>query len=199
MQEFLKRIRADYLFSSILTILLGVLFIIWRDGVLDLIGTILAIGLIVIGVFNLGSYFLNIATNGLSVIMGIVVLAVGIGFLIQPSVIVSLIPIVIGVLLAFHGIRGLKETLDAKNNGLHSWGFNMVLAIISVVFGIICIFDAFGVMEKAIIVVGIILVYNGVSNIWIALSATHAAKDYARRNATVDVDFVEDDHEDDGI
>ena len=56
-------------------------------------------------------------------------------------------------------------------------------------------------MEKATIVVGIILIYNGVSNIWILATATHAAKDYARRNETVDANFVEDSDKDetDGI
>ncbi|MCM1283425.1 MAG: DUF308 domain-containing protein [Muribaculaceae bacterium] len=199
MKDFLRKIRADFLFSSVLCILLGIVFIVWKDGVIDIIGTVLAIGLVVVGVVYLSSFFLNIVTNGLSVLMGVVVLAVGIWFLIQPPVIVSLIPIVIGVVLAFHGVRGLKETLDAKKNGLGSWGFNFALSVLEIVFGAICIFDAFGVMEKAVAVVGILLVLGGLSNIWIAASATHAARDFERRNATVDVEFVEDDHETDGI
>ena len=133
--------------------------------------------------------------------MGILVLAVGIWFLADPAVIMSLIPIVIGVVLLFHGIRGIKETIEAKKYGFDAWGANLILAIISVILGFFCVFDAFGMMEKATIVVGIILIYNGVSNIWIAGTATHAAKDYARRNGTVDVNFVEDGDNDetDGI
>ena len=189
MKEFLKQIKADYLLSSILCILLGVVFIIWKDGVLGVMGSMFAILLIIIGVVYLGSFFLNLVTNGVSVLMGIIILAVGIWFLIEPSVIVSLIPIVIGVVLLFHGIRALKETLEAKKYGFSSWGVNLVLALLGIVFGIICIFDAFGVMEKAIMLVGIILVFNGISNIWIAGTATHAAKDYARKNGTIDVDL----------
>ena len=44
----------------------------------------------------------------------------------------------------------------------------------------------------SIMLVGIILVFNGISNIWIAGTATHAAKDYARKNETVDVEFVDE-------
>lgn len=199
MKDFLKRIRADYLFSSVLCIVLGIVFIIWRGGVIDIIGTIMAIGLIVIGAVYLTSFFLNIVTNGISVFMGVIILAVGIWFLIQPSVIVSLIPIVIGVVLAFHGVRGIKETLDAKSNGLNFLTFNLVLSILEIVFGLVCVFDAFGVMEKAVAVVGVFLVLGGLSNIWIAESATHAAREYARRNGVIDVEFVEDVHEDDGV
>ena len=192
MKDFFKAIKADYLLSSILCIALGIIFIILRGGVIELLGSVLAIAMIVIGAVYLGSFFLNFLTNGFSVLLGVLILAVGIWFLIQPSVIVSLIPIVIGVLLLFHGMRALKEILDAKKFGYSAWGTGFVLAVISIICGLICVFDAFGVMEKAVIVVGIILIFNGVSNIWIAVSATHAARDYERRNGTIDATFVED-------
>ena len=192
MKDFLRRVKADYLLSSFLCILLGVVFIIWKDGVIDVMGSMFAILLILIGAVYLGSFFLNLMTNGLSVLMGIIILAVGIWFLIQPAVIVSLIPIVIGVVLLFHGMRALKETMDAKQYGYNSWGVSFFLAILSIVCGLVCIFDAFGVMEKAIVVVGIILVFSGVSNMWVAVTVTRAAKDYMRRNTAGDVTFVDE-------
>ena len=39
MRDFLKQIKADYLLSSILCILLGVIFVIFKGGVIDMIGT----------------------------------------------------------------------------------------------------------------------------------------------------------------
>lgn len=201
MKDFLRSIKADFLLSSVLCILLGVVFVIWNNSVINVMGSVLAIGMIVIGAVYLCSFFLNIVTMGLSVVMGILVLAVGIWFLAEPAVIMSLIPIVIGVVLLFHGIRAIKEAVEAQKFGFDAWGANLILAIISVILGFFCVFDAFGMMEKATIVVGIILIYNGVSNIWISATATHAAKDYARRNETVDVNFVEDSDKDetDGI
>lgn len=192
MKDFLRRVKADYLLSSFFCILLGVVFIIWKDGVIDVMGSMFAILLILIGAVYLGSFFLNLITNGMSVIMGIIILAVGIWFLIQPAVIVSLIPVVIGVVLLFHGMRALKETMDAKQYGYSAWGVSFFLAILSIVCGLVCIFDAFGVMEKAIVVVGIILVFSGVSNMWVAVTVTRAAKDYMRRNTAVDVTFVDE-------
>ena len=182
MKDFLKRIKADYLLSSLVCILLGIVFIVWRGAVLDVMGSIFAVVLIILGVIYLSSYFLEIITNGFSAIMGIIVLALGIWFLIQPDIVVSIIPILIGVVLIFHGVRGLMETLAAKKYGYSSWGVNMVLCIISI---------AFGIMEKATIVVGIILIYNGISNIWIASRSTKAEKAYNKEH-TIDVEFVED-------
>ena len=191
MKDFLKRIKADYLLSSLVCILLGIVFIVWRGAVLDVMGSIFAVVLIILGVIYLSSYFLEIITNGFSAIMGIIVLALGIWFLIQPDIVVSIIPILIGVVLIFHGVRGLMETLAAKKYGYSSWGVNMVLCIISIAFGIICVTNAFGIMEKATIVVGIILIYNGLSNIWIASRSSKAEKAYNKEH-TIDVEFVED-------
>lgn len=189
MKEFLKRIKADFLISSILCIVLGIVFIVWREATIHALGTIMAVILMVIGVIYLCSYFLNVVTNGFSAAIGAIVLVIGIWILIQPAIIVSLIPIVIGVVLLAHGIRDLKESVESKKYGYESWGVGIVLAVISIVFGIICIVDAFGVLELASILIGIALIYNGVSNIWIASRATKAARDYRNQHDPVDVEF----------
>ena len=113
MKEFLGRIKADFLLSSVLCIALGLVFIIWRASVLTIVANVLAVVLIIIGVVYMCSYFLNIVTNGFSAMLGLVVLAVGIWFLVQPKVVVSLIPIVIGLVLIFHSIRSIIEAVDA--------------------------------------------------------------------------------------
>lgn len=59
--------------------------------------------------------FLNIVTNGLSALLGLMVLAVGIWFLVQPQVVVSLIPIVIGVVLIFTASGVLLRLLMPEN------------------------------------------------------------------------------------
>lgn len=85
MKEFLGRIKADFLLSSVLCIALGLVFIIWRASVLTIVANVLAVVLIIIGVVYMCSYFLNIVTNGFSAMLGLVVLAVGIWFLVQPK------------------------------------------------------------------------------------------------------------------
>lgn len=192
MKELLKQIKADYLFSSAMCIVLGLILVIWRGGVLEFLGTILAIVMIIIGAVYLCNYFLRAITSGFSMLIGIFLLAVGIWFIADPKVPGSLLPIVIGVLLLFHGIRAIKETLMARKYGDGPWGANLILAAVSVLCGLFCVFDAFHVMENLTIVVGIILIFNGISNIWICTSATHAARDYERRTGTIDTSFVED-------
>ena len=92
----------------------------------------------------------------------------------------------------FHGIRAVMETVSAKRMGYTSWAVNLVLAVICILSGLVCVFDAFHVVENAMVLVGIILIFNGASNIWIASAAARAAREYDRRNGTIDVEFAED-------
>ena len=133
MREFLKRAKADYLLSSVLCIVLGIIFVVWKGGVIDVIGTILSVAMIIVGIIYLGSFILSLATFGASTIVGILVLAVGIWFLIQPSLIVSLVPVILGVGLVFHGIRAVTEAVNAKKYGYEKWGMDLVFAIICLI------------------------------------------------------------------
>lgn len=191
MREFLNRIKADFLLSSVLCIALGIVFIVWRASVLEIVANILAVLLIIIGAMYVCSYFLKIVTNGLSVMMGIVVLAVGIWFLIQPRIVVELIPIVIGLVLVFHSIRSIVEAVDAKKYGYNAWGVGLVLSVISLVCGILCVTNAFNIMKTATVIVGLILIFNGVSNIWITSRATKAETEYNKQQE-FESKFVED-------
>ena len=191
MREFLNRVKADFLLSSVLCIALGIVFIVWRASVLEVVANILAVLLIIIGAMYVCSYFLKIVTNGLSVMMGIVVLAVGIWFLLQPRIVVELIPIVIGLVLIFHSIRSIVEAIDAKKYGYNAWGVGMVLSVISLVCGILCVTNAFNIMKTATVIVGLILIFNGVSNIWITSRATKAETAYNRQQE-FESKFVED-------
>jgi uncharacterized membrane protein HdeD (DUF308 family) len=178
-------------------IVLGIIFIVWKGGVVNMLGQLMAIALIIFGAIFIGSFLLNAVTNGFSMFAGMLILAAGVWFLLMPSVVVSVIPVVIGILLLCHGIRAIKESVSAVKYGYRQLGPSIILGIISLICGAICIFDAFGVMENAIMVVGIILVFNGLSNIWISMRVTHAERAYSRQNGTLDVEFVEDRDEDD--
>lgn len=68
-------------------------------------------------------------------------------------------------------------------------------SIISLIFGIICVTNAFDVMKTATVVVGIILIFNGVSNIWITSRATKAESAYNKQKE-FEATFVEDRKED---
>lgn len=192
MKDFFKRVKADFMLSSLLCIALGITFIIWRGAVIDVMGTVLSVGLLVIGLIFLIGFFTKLMESIPAIIAGIVFVALGIWFLIDPSRVFTLIPIIIGLGLLVQGIRGVTESVAAKNYGLNSWAVNFILSVVNVVLGIICIIFASTIIDVAAIGVGAILIYNGVSNLWIIGSGSHAKKVYDRQQEIIDVELIED-------
>ncbi len=178
-------------------------FVVWKGGVIDVIGTLLSVAMIIVGIIYLGSFILSLATFGASTIVGILVLAVGIWFLIQPSLIVSLVPVILGVGLVFHGIRAVTEAVNAKKYGYEKVGHGSCICYhLSGLRSGLCFLSAYRIEKQFIMLVGIVLIINGALNLWIAVTATRAARDYRRRTETVDTEFVEnegDRDETDGI
>ena len=176
MKRYMKSFRADYLLSSLLCVLLGVVLIVWRQQTIDVIGTVLALICIVTGTAYLCGFFIGHMQNILSAIMGGIVILIGVWILLQPSFVLILIPIVIGVLLLTHGIRGIVESVSLKRFGYGSWAVGLVFSIISMALGVVCIFNAFGVLELEVVIIGISLIYNGLTNLYIGICAGYWEK-----------------------
>lgn len=189
MKDLVKRIRMDFILTSVLCIILGVVCIVWGQETFQVIGMAVAIALILFGVIEICNYLLNREKNGISAAVGIVVALVGIWIFIRPETVLNIIPIIMGVVLLLHGFRGLKESLLAKGYGDSAWWISALLAVISMLVGIICIVEAFLIVEWILILVGISLIYNGVSNLWIVLRVSKAEKNYRAEETAIDVKF----------
>ena len=59
-------------------------------------------------------------------------------------------PIVIGLVLIFHSIRSIIEAVDARKYGYGGWSVGLIFSIISLIFGIICVTNAFDVMKRCV-------------------------------------------------
>lgn len=191
MREIMKKFRADMMLSALFSIVMGVILVAWPETTLDIICKAIAIILIVMGAAELVSYFWNKITYSLSGILGLVVLLIGIWIFVKPQSVLSLIPIVIGVILAVHGVQDLKVAFDTKKNGYTKWWSMLLMAIISLALGIICIVNAFGMVTLTMQIIGIALVYDGISDIWIVYRASKVAKEMKEERDALDVEYKE--------
>lgn len=192
MKETLKRIKADVILSALLCVILGIVLIIWSDQTIKIICMLLAFGIIVMGVVNLTDYFINHTLTPFSGMSGLVFIIVGIWlFFVKPESIAMIIPIVIGVVLAVHGITDIKMSIESKANGYDKWWSSLLLGVISLALGVICIINAFGVVKVAMIFIGIALVYDGISDLWIVSRTVKAAKEMKKEADSLDVDYKE--------
>ena len=191
MKDFFKRVKADAIMSAVLCIALGVVLIVWPGETIDIVCKVLAAGLIILGGVELFSYITNRNGYMFTGILGLIVLIIGVWIFLKPSSIVSLVPIVIGVILAVHGVQDVKMALESKNGGYDRWWIMLIIAIISIAFGVLCIVNAFGMVKLAMQFVGAALFYDGISDLWVVTKTVRTVKDMEQEAKAVDVDYKE--------
>ena len=196
MKDVLKKIKMDVIVSAVLCMLLGVVLIIWSAETVSIICMVLAGGLVVMGVVNLIGFFTNHGWNTFSGMLGLILVLVGIWLYMRPEYIAMIIPIVIGVILAVHGLGDIKLGFETKANGYDKWWSVLLLGVISFALGIICIVNAFGVVSLAMKFIGAALIYDGVSDLWIVSRAAKAARHLKQEADALDVEYKEVDDED---
>ncbi len=191
MKEMFKRVKADVVLSAVLCVVMGVVIFLWPTETIDLFCRVLAVGLVIMGAVNLISYVTDKLVHPFSGILGLIVLLVGVWIFLKPQSIVSLIPIVIGVILAIHGIQDIKLAIEAKGNGYEKWWSMLIIAAVSLVFGILCIVEAFGMVKFAVKIIGIALIYDGISDLWIVNRTVKAAKAMKQEAEALDIEYKE--------
>ena len=98
-------------------------------------------------------------------VVGLLSVVFGIFMVSQPVTVLSLLPHIFGILLVGGGIGGILRAVDAKKAGFASWGVLLALAIVSIALGWLIMVNPFGALETVTIVIGVCLIYQGVTDI----------------------------------
>ncbi len=191
MKEVLKKIKADTILSAVLCVILGVVLLVYTKQMTDLFCKLLALVLIVMGVAHIITYFTDRMGNNLRLVAGIIVLLLGVWIFINPEIIISLIPAIIGAILFLHGVEDLRLAIQAKEAEGSAWISCLILAIVNLAIGILLIVKAFEAAQIAFKLIGIALIYDGVSDIWIVSRAVKAAKQMEQDLNAIDTDGKE--------
>lgn len=191
MKELFKRVKIDLIISAIVCVALGVVLLIWPVEAIDVFCKVLAASLIFMGVLQLISYLAARLIHPFSGIVGAILLVAGFWIFITPQSVVSLIPIIVGVVLAIHGLQDIKLALEAKANGYGKWWIMFLIAFIGVALGVLCIIDSFGVVTLATQVIGAALIYDGLTDLWIIVKTLMAIRKMKQEQDALDVDYRE--------
>lgn len=171
----------------ILCIIFGVIICIWPGEVLLTLCRIAGLLVLLLGIFRLvvcikNSHALN---KGYPMFIGIILCIIGIWILSAPGTFLKLIPIVIGVVLIYQGVKNIYYGIQNKKSQDSRWWVDLVIAVLSVIFGLVLIRCAFLALEIGMIFIGIALIYAGVSGIWVSHHSN------GPKDRIIDVDYRE--------
>lgn len=154
---------------SVLMVVIGLVLLLWPGHVMTTAMTVLGIALLAGGVLSALSWYRGRETGigPVRLAEGIVMVIAGLVVLCAPKLLISIIPIVIGLVVAVNGVINLAQALDLRRQGYQNWVVSMALAVITLALGALIAFNPFSTMEMLVAAIGVIILYNGASNLWI--------------------------------
>lgn len=178
-----KKLKWNLIVMSVLYLALGIFLLMVPGTALNVVCYALG-GVVLLGaVIQLVRYFLverGIFQSQLTLISGLVCLALG-GFLILRSdIVVRILPIVFGLFVIFDSLGRIQNALELRRCEYPSWKGFLLLAVLSIALGVIMIVDPFGTMETLVMAIGVILIVEGSLNLLSALYTVIAVKRFLK-------------------
>lgn len=170
-------------------ILLMIGFLLWTksDTIIKLVSIILGIVLIVAGIVMLVRYWKTDKKTVLSSFnfgYGIISMIAGTALILNPTIVGSLLPFVIGIWVIISSIMRLEGAFYLKQLGSTKWVTPLILAIMSLICGILCVFGPFLVANIIVQFIGIILMIYAIVDIINAISVGQAMPSDREDNKT---------------
>ncbi len=194
MKKFLKKVKWDAILTSVLYIVLGIVSMVIPLAMAKILGYLIGILLIVAGAVSMICYLLREAAQNYyrnDFLHGLVGIAVGILVLYRVEWIISLLPVLLGILVLASGCGKLQEVIDMKRMGYGSWVGMLILAAVNVIFGVVLIVNPFEWALVLFQVIGAGLVFSGVTDLAMVLFAASRFRKFYEALQPVDSTYVE--------
>ena len=95
--------------------------------------------------------------------------AVGVYLVIHPEAFLSMVAVVFGIFIVYNAIIDLQSALTMKKGGYVYWYVALIISLATLASGIILILLKNKAAEAIALATGIILIIQGIMNIWVAV------------------------------
>ena len=191
MREYLKNMKISFLLAAALYILLGLVLLIWPGATATVVcyafGGILAL----YGAASILSFFLSRASGfAFELLSGIVSAALGILLLVRPEIVISVLPVVLGLFILVDGLVNLKRALELRRLEYSRWAVSLALSLVSLILALVVLFHPYLTAEALVRVIGAVFVYEGLSDLWTILMVSRMTRQLHKR-LPIEVDPID--------
>lgn len=191
--NILKNLKRETIISSIAYILAGIVLIIFPQTTARTIGYAFACILILLGLRCIFKYMMRdikVAFYHYDLVTAAVLILASVYVFINVDAVVAFIPFILGIFVTISGVIKLQNALDLWR--LKNGGSVMVfmLAVVNVIFGIVLMVNPFGAMATFIRIIGIGLIYSGVTDLITILCISGKLKKYENANDIIEGEVI---------
>lgn len=158
----LKKSAWGAIIESLVTMVLGVLFITWPDTVIKILAYIIGTFFVVKGAYQIINYFMVKGQNDFfnnNLLSGVVSVLVGIVALVMGQELANVFRIVIGIWMIYESLVRINTAIKLNAAGIGAWKSILILALIMLVLGVFVTFNTgavFTLIGWTMIVTGLI-------------------------------------------
>ena len=170
MKAWLKGIKENYIVSALLSIGMGILLIVYpadatRIFCLTIGGLIFLFGLVKFASFFFLDDIRGTVYGKFNLLTGIVLLVVGAWIFLFPEGVIALLPMILGILIAFDGVNDLVRSLRLIRR-YDKWWLTALLSLVTTGVGAYLILRPFSSVNLMVRVIGVLLIVEGVLDFW---------------------------------
>jgi uncharacterized membrane protein HdeD (DUF308 family) len=168
--SILGKQKTSSIIIAILSVILGVVLIIYKNTAANWFVKVIGILMIVAAIYYTISFFTRASKDSISrtnLVVGILLLILGIWFLTSSNVVLQVVQLIIGVIIIMQGILDLQAALAMKDNENSNWGVSLCLALATIILGVLLIFLPFKTLDVLLVMLGIVLIFDGISDMYI--------------------------------
>lgn len=176
----LKNWKVQEIGGAVALLICGLVLLLMPELTLVTIANVIGILVIMIGAFFLIGYFLRkeLAAGNNDLIKGLVIVCIGIFICVKSELVVSVLPVVLGIGVVLSGILKLQHAFDLKRMGFDTWVRIGLTAAVNIFIGLIVILNPFSTVAWLMRLVGIGFLFSGVTDLITTIYVSKKASEY---------------------
>lgn len=152
--------KRNELISLIILLILGIILLIVPGKIITTIIKIFGVIIIGLGIFNIINT-IKTTKNNIELLYGILITILGLILFVNPTGIASIMPFTLGMWIVFKSIFKMRLIRSLKKIGENEWIKPLIVNLITLVLGLILIFNPFeGVTAMLRIIAIFIIIYT---------------------------------------
>lgn len=180
MINVLKNWKVQEIGGAVALLICGLVLLLMPELTLVTIANVIGILVIIIGAFFLIGYFLRkeLAAGNNDLIKGLVIVCIGIFICVKSELVVSVLPVVLGIGVVLSGILKLQHAFDLKRMGFDTWVRIGLTSAVNIFIGLIVILNPFSTVAWLMRLVGIGFLFSGVTDLITTIYVSKKASEY---------------------
>lgn len=164
--KVIRRIKLYTLLYALISLVIGVFLII--NPVKTSSTLIVMVGAVIIGsgLLRLIKYLKSPAAGRGTLMSAVIVMLIGFVICVNAPGLVNMLSKIISIIVIISGINSLDHAVQLYHNKVPKSILNVIFAIMILVAGIVTLFIPFGAVAPVIVVLGVIMIVNGLVEIF---------------------------------